>query len=151
MDKEGFLEVAQQHLVIIETPFKAPSLELMRQNIAFARACVLHSLRLGESPIASHLLYTQPGILADANPEDRALGIRAGLNWYQVADRVVFYLNHGMSTGMIRAEKLAIELGKRKEYRMLPYQCMPKTFDGCNMCLENHLAKGGNNGRSENT
>ena len=43
--------------------------------MAYARACVADCLRRGEAPIASHLLYTQPGVLDDDVPEERAQGI----------------------------------------------------------------------------
>jgi hypothetical protein len=39
----------------------------------------------GEAPIASHLLYTQPGVLRDEIPEERRHGIDAGLAWGAVA------------------------------------------------------------------
>ena len=35
------------------------------RNVRYARACVRDSLLRGEAPIASHLLYTQPGVLRD--------------------------------------------------------------------------------------
>lgn len=54
----------------------------------------------GEAPIASHLLYTQPGVLDDDVPNERALGIAAGLAWAKVADARVFYMDLGMSRGM---------------------------------------------------
>ena len=38
----------------------------VEENVAYARAAVRDSLLRGESPIASHLLYTQPGILKDS-------------------------------------------------------------------------------------
>lgn len=62
-------------LVILETPYAAGSPTQLQHNIAFARACVADCLKRGEAPLASHLLYTQPGILDDNNPGERALGI----------------------------------------------------------------------------
>ena len=53
--------------VILESPY-AGSVE---ENVAYARAAVRDSLLRGESPIASHLLYTQPGILRDGVPDER--------------------------------------------------------------------------------
>ena len=49
-------------------------------NIDYARACVADCLRRGDSAIASHLLYTQPGVLRDDVPGERELGIAAGLH-----------------------------------------------------------------------
>ena len=58
--------------VILESPY-AGSVE---ENVAYARAAVRDSLLRGESPIASHLLYTQPGILRDDVPDERRAGDR---------------------------------------------------------------------------
>ena len=41
--------------------------------------CLRDSLLRGEGPITSHLLYTQPGVLDDQIPEERQMGIDAGL------------------------------------------------------------------------
>lgn len=83
-------------LVIIESPYAGD----VERNVAYARACMADSLSRGEAPIASHLLYTQPGILDDSKPDERALGIAAGLAWKRVADDHVFYLDLGWSRGM---------------------------------------------------
>jgi hypothetical protein len=48
-------------LVIIESPYAGE----VEANVAYARACMRDSLGHGEAPIASHLLYTQPGILCE--------------------------------------------------------------------------------------
>ena len=45
--------------VILESPYAGD----IERNIDYARKCLRHSLLLGESPIASHLLYTQIGVL----------------------------------------------------------------------------------------
>ena len=54
-------------LVIIESPYAGD----IKANIAYARRAVRDSLERGEFPIASHLLYTQPGILNDDIPSER--------------------------------------------------------------------------------
>lgn len=82
--------------VILESPFAGE----VERNIKYARECVRHSLSLGEAPIASHLLYTQKGILNDEIEEERMWGIHAGLEWKKVADKQVFYVDYGMSKGM---------------------------------------------------
>jgi hypothetical protein len=83
-------------LVILESPYAGD----VEANEAYARLCVRDSLSRGEAPIASHLLYTQPGILDDTNPKERQWGIDAGLAWGIVADATVVYTDIGMSTGM---------------------------------------------------
>ena len=89
-------------LVIIESPYAGD----INTNIRYARACMRDSISFGEYPIASHLLYTQPGILDDSIPEERALGIAAGLAWRKVADKAVFYIDRHWSGGMISAHKI---------------------------------------------
>lgn len=102
-------------LVIIESPYAGPTPEAVAANVAYARACLLDSLSRGEAPIASHLLYTQ--VLDDKVPEQRELGIAAGLAWRKAAQRFyrpdvatvwehvlpVFYVDRGWSRGMYAA------------------------------------------------
>ena len=96
---------------IIESPYAGDT----KRNIEYARLCIKDSLLRGESPIASHLLYTQ--VLDDTTPEERELGIEAGLAWMCVADLHVFYVDYGMSSGMEyarRMSKLPIEIRRMK-------------------------------------
>jgi hypothetical protein len=58
------------------------------------RAAVRDRILRGESPIASHLLYTQPGFLKDDVPEERHLGIEAGLAWRSVGRRLTYNPTH---------------------------------------------------------
>lgn len=102
-------------LVIIESPY-AGDIEV---NVAYARACMRDSLERGEAPIASHLLYTQPGILRDEVAEERAWGIRAGLEWRKVAEAAAFYIDRGWSRGMITAARMYAEEGIPFEERSL--------------------------------
>jgi hypothetical protein len=102
-------------LVILESPFAGD----IEKNIEYARACVRDSLLRGEAPIASHLLYTQPGILNDSIPGERQHGIDAGLAWRTVADGTVVYTDRGISKGMEYSIAAAISAGKEVEYRSL--------------------------------
>lgn len=87
-------------LVILESPYAGKTAEEINGNIEYARRCVRDSLMRGEAPIASHLLYTQPGILDDSIPEERDQGINAGLAWRKVAEASVVYVDKGISQGM---------------------------------------------------
>lgn len=89
-------------LVLLESPY-AGRVEL---NLHYARACLHDCLMRGEAAIASHLLYTQAGVLDDTIPEERKLGIAAGLAWRKVAESAVFYIDHNWSYGMIQARAL---------------------------------------------
>lgn len=107
-------------LVILECPFSAPT-DILRANVLnYARACLRDCLNRDESPIASHLLYTQPGVLDDDVPEERNKGIVAGLAWLDVADASVVYTDLGISKGMQEGIRTAQEKNKIIEYRKLP-------------------------------
>ena len=101
--------------VILESPYAGD----IQRNIKYARECLKDSLKRGEAPIASHLLYTQKDVLDDNIPEERQLGIDAGLAWKKVADLHVFYIDFGMSNGMKYASKYAKEQNIDVEYRTL--------------------------------
>jgi hypothetical protein len=101
--------------VILESPYAGD----IEKNTAYARACMKDSLSRGEAPIASHLLYTQPGILDENVPEERALGIAAGLAWLDAAERHVFYVDLGISRGMMAAIDLAKSQNKKVQFRTI--------------------------------
>ena len=103
-------------LVIIESPYAGD----VETNIRYARACVRDSLSRGEAPIASHLLYTQEGILDDNIPMERNWGIDAGLAWKAVASGSVVYCDLGITKGMSYGIKATREAGLPVEYRYLP-------------------------------
>lgn len=111
--------------VIIESPYAGTSrFALVRwfqrlRNVQYARACVRDSLRRGEAPIASHLLYTQSGILRDDVPEERQWGINAGLAWGPSAKATVLYTDLGISPGMKQGAKAARREGRKIIHRQL--------------------------------
>lgn len=100
--------------VIVESPYAGD----IERNQAYARLCCQDCLQHFEAPFAAHLLYTQ--FLTDTDPHDRHLGMIAGFEWTRVADRVVFYVDLGISPGMRLGEKVAKKLGIPVEYRALP-------------------------------
>jgi hypothetical protein len=106
-------------LVILESPYAAPTPEGITANIAFAKACVRDCLKRNEACAASHLLYTQPGVLHDNVAAERALGIEAGHAWMIVADAVVVYTDRGISSGMQKGIARAESLGVKVEMRTL--------------------------------
>ena len=67
--------------VIIESPYAGD----VERNLRYARAAMKDCLHRGEAPYASHLLYTQEGVLDDDVPGERKLGISAGLSWGKIA------------------------------------------------------------------
>lgn len=99
--------------VVIESPYAGD----VEKNVAYARKCVMDCLRRGEAPYASHLFFTQDGLLDDDNPAERALGIKAGFEWGKSADKVVVYTDLGVSRGMEKGIQFARSKAKVIEYR----------------------------------
>jgi hypothetical protein len=105
--------------VILESPYKGQTVQETVANIDYARRCICDCLARKEAPIASHLLFTQEGILRDDDPQQRELGINAGLAWQTVADAVVVYQDRGISPGMDLAIDRAKFYNITVEYRRL--------------------------------
>jgi hypothetical protein len=126
-------------LVVVESPYAgkaskwwgplAPVVRWMRtrRNVKYARAALRDCLVRGEAPFASHLLYTQPGVLRDHVPAERAHGIEAGFAWAEgstwsaggpqpIADRVI-YSDRGVSSGMRAGIDHAERIGQRVVWR----------------------------------
>lgn len=101
--------------VIIESPFAGN----IKENIKYARACMKDSFDRGEYPFASHLLYTQDGILDDNIPEERERGIQAGFEWGKDVDIVAVYTDLGISNGMKYGIDYAENRGAKIEYRTI--------------------------------
>lgn len=102
--------------VVVESPFAGD----VARNIAYAQAALRDCLLRGEAPFASHLLYTQEGILDDNDPLERLLGIDAGLAWSRQADKTVVYNDYGISKGMQYGIDYAKSIGRSIEFRTLP-------------------------------
>lgn len=102
-------------LVIIESPYAGD----VDRNVRYARAAMADCLARGEAPFASHLLYTQPGVLRDEVPAERAAGIAAGFAWRRAVDKVVVYTDLGISSGMQFGIEDARARGIRVEFRTL--------------------------------
>lgn len=102
-------------LVILESPFAGD----VQANVTYAREAMHDCLLRGEAPMASHLLYTQDGVLDDNVPEERTLGIDAGLAWGRVANKTVVYTDRGISSGMKYGIQRAEAEGRPVEYRSI--------------------------------
>jgi len=87
-------------LTVIESPYRGATLEEADENLAYAREALAHSIAQGECPVASHLLYTQA--LNDEIPAEREQGLELALELLRRADRLVFYVDRGLSRGMYR-------------------------------------------------
>ena len=94
--------------VYLESPYAGD----VGGNAAYAIACMHDCLRRGEAPFASHIFYAHSGFLDDLKPEERALGIQAGLAWAEVTDATVVYMDHGVSPGMQLGIDAAEKVGR---------------------------------------
>ena len=101
--------------VIIESPYSGN----VERNLRYLRACMRRCCLKGESPYASHGLLTQPGVLDDDDPDDRALGIQLGFEWRAVAQKTVVYIDYGVTRGMQLGIEDAKKRGRPIEYRTL--------------------------------
>ncbi len=105
----------------VESPYGGPDDDTLRRNVLYARAACKHALGMGYAPYASHLFFTQPGILDDKIPAERELGMEAGKALIrQSATSSLFYLDLGMSGGMEWGKQDALRQGRTiEEFRLL--------------------------------
>ena len=103
-----------KRFVILESPFAG---DVVR-NKAYALACMRDSLlNHNEAPFMSHILYTEA--LDDMVPEERTIGIDAGLEIGTRAEATIVYIDLGISPGMKLGIEHAREHGRHIEYRNL--------------------------------
>ena len=101
--------------VILESPYAGD----IQAHLTYARRACADALHRGEAPFASHLLYTQEGILQDGIAAERQLGMEAGFEWGQVSDYTVVYTDYGISSGMTDGINRAQLRGKAVIYRAI--------------------------------
>lgn len=94
-------------MIYLASPYRATHEVDTSTHIEYARRALHHSLKLGESPVAPHLLY--PQVLDDDIPDQRLIGIRANADLIESSGRVAFYVDYGMSPGMVEELRLANE------------------------------------------
>lgn len=119
--------------VVLESPYAGNiALNEAYGELAMQDCLVNHD----ETPYASHLLYTRRFVLRDHIPEDRKLGIEAGFYWRDVAEKTVFYVDLGMTPGMVKGVEDCESKGSQFEVRKLPYNLWEKLAD---YALENNI------------
>jgi hypothetical protein len=112
--------------VVIESPYgtnpdgSRADAATVERNLRYVRAAMADCLARNEAPFPSHALFTQPGVLRDEVPAERAKGIAAGFAWGALARVRVFYTDLGWTEGMRRGHDEAIRLGQAVEHRMVP-------------------------------
>ena len=115
----------------IESPYDGPNDQTIKRNILYARLACRWALEHGYFPYASHLFFTQPGILDDKIPEERELGIRAGKSIIKTSAKVsLFFLDLGESKGMTYGRQAAAEAGRQiKEIRLFDEPIQTCTYE----------------------
>lgn len=104
-------------LVLVESPFAAPDEAGLTRNARYLDACLRDCIERGEAPYASHAYL--PRVLDDTIPEQRALGIAAGLAWGRHAAATALYVDLGVSRGMQHGITHARAHGRPIEVRRL--------------------------------
>lgn len=107
------MNCANWPIVIVESPYAGD----IETNLAYARKACAHCILQGEIPYASHLFFTQ--FLDDKEPTERETGLTAGYAFWRQANKVVFYVDRGMSPGMQRARMRAVSIGMPWETRSI--------------------------------
>lgn len=106
-------------IVVVESPFGSKDEWVREVNKAYCRAALRWCLLNGIVPLASHLLYTQ--MLDDQIPEERTLGIEAGLTVNKAgAKATLVFVDRGVSGGMELGIKRSLEEGRPVHALNLP-------------------------------
>lgn len=118
--------------VVIESPYAGKTDEAIQLNEIYGEYamhdCLVH---YGETPYASHLLYTRKYVLRDHIPEERKLGIKAGFYWRDVAEQTNFYVDLGMTKGMVEGIEDCKMKQKPFKVRKLPSSLWKNFIESC--------------------
>lgn len=106
-------------LVIVESPYGSTIQADRYRNVQYTHEACRDCLMRGESAWGSHIIWTQ--FLDDSIPEERNLGILAGLAWSRVADYHAFYTDRGWSNGMLTALQHCLDNQKAFRIRSLDH------------------------------
>jgi hypothetical protein len=117
--------------VVIESPYAGDDKQMQVNEIYGEFAMHDCLVNHGESPYASHLLYTRKHVLRDWVPEDRKLGIAAGFEWRNVAEKTVFYTDFGMTKGMEQGIQDCKDKMNPYSIRKLPDELWTRFVDTC--------------------
>ena len=72
----------------------------VKRNKQYARELTARAIQLGYAPITPHLYITE--CLDDNDPEQRELGLNAGIALLSVCDIIIVGIKYGISDGMER-------------------------------------------------
>jgi hypothetical protein len=90
------------------------------KSLDYLRNCIRDSLSRGEIPWASHGMLAHTRALYEEDPDQRLEGLEINKDFiYFHANKVVFYIDHGMSDGMKAARTWAVMANKPFETRRI--------------------------------
>lgn len=87
-------------MVYICSPYRAKDSAQLDRNIEYAQQITRQAIAAGLAPITPHLYMTQ--CLNEDKPDERELGITAGLELLKNCDLVIVGTKYGISEGMVR-------------------------------------------------
>src|SRR5512147_3137934 len=98
-----------KRIVILESPYAGN----VERNLRYLRAGMRDAFLRGELPLASHALYTQPGVLDDTVPKERELGIAAGFKLAEVLHFAAQFLHpcHALPTARVFLNDYGVSRG----------------------------------------
>ena len=96
--------MGEKPVVYLASPYRGA----IKQNEAFARLAMTYAIRSGAVPVAPHLFY--PQVLNEHKMEDRALGMKLGLELLKRCDEL-WLCGDEQSSGMTLEEKTARKAG----------------------------------------
>ena len=102
-------------MIYICSPYRANTEEQLQKHIEYARELTRAELLAGRCPVAVHLYMTQ--CLDEDKPEERSIGLAAGIGASHHCHKMVVGKRFGISEGMSGEIRTAEELGIEIEYR----------------------------------
>lgn len=108
------------------------AIQQLLRHLDYVRAAMRDCFKRGEIPLASHALYTQPGVLDDTVPAERLMGMEAGFTTRLAlgmarrafpADEIIVqtavYEDLGVSPGMQKGAERSVDDGVPVVYRKI--------------------------------
>lgn len=134
--------------VYICSPYRAQSNDKLIRNIEYAKSITRQAIKAGLAPIAPHLYM--PLCLDEDKPEERELGLKAGIELLKTCSFVIVGIRYGISEGMsweiaaadaadievVNADKLQRKLESENEDRKKKIKEYAKLY-ACDFCPGN--------------
>ena len=103
----------KQKLCYICSPYRGDT----ERNVKYAQELTRRAVCTSHIPITPHLYITQA--LDDRNPEERALGMEAGLHLLEPCECIMIGGRYGISEGMRYEIEWAHKMGKNFSLRIV--------------------------------